>query len=121
MSDNTITAILRDIAKIVASVPNVSVVSDAVALQLADISSALQLCGIYLGQFFEGDTPSAYKYLAMSRRTSDAIGVLNALTTDRNVTLSLLTAQTALIEACQQFQTVVNARLEAKRSECSWS
>jgi hypothetical protein len=88
----------------IASLPNTFKMCDARTIAFADLSSAIELCALYLADFITtNDKAAARKYLPMATRVSEAAALLSGHSEKPPVGRALLSLQGALIKAHGEF------------------
>jgi len=103
----TADSVLRTIkghATHIAGMPNTFKMCDARAIAFADLSSAIELCALYLADFIAtNDKAAARKYLATATHVSEAAALLSEHSEKPSVGLALLSLQRDLIAAHGEF------------------
>jgi hypothetical protein len=114
---STVNSALKSMAKRLAALPNAFTMCDMRALAFGDLSSAIELCGIYLADFVcTNDKTAARKYLSLVRKVSEAIGLLAGADESPVIGRALVSAQECLLKAHVEFQAHVDSLLVANRA-----
>ena len=114
---STVSGSVKSTAKRLAGLPNAVTMCDARALAFGDLSSAMELCAVYLADFLTtNDKTIARKYLASVRNVSEAIGLLSGADESPVIGRALVSAQACLLTAHREFQAHVDALLVANRA-----
>lgn len=105
---------IKHAASRLAGLPNTFTMCDARAIAFGDVSSALQLCGIYLANFLRtNDKAAARSYLALGTKVAEALTLLSGADESPVVGIALMRAQETLVVAHRDFQAHIDALLTA--------